>query len=279
MKQIDEQNVKELRRRIFSVAYSGGMAHLASCFSSVEILYTLYLKGILRVDPKQPERQDRDRFVLSKGHAALALYAVLEMAGFVTREELDSYLKPGATVGGEPNLHDLRGIEASTGSLGHGLSIAVGMAMAQKYDESDARTVVLIGDGESQEGSIWEAAMSASSFELDNLVAILDCNMLQKTGRVDETMKVIQWEAKWEAFGWNVLHADGHDPEDILKAFSSLQKNGRPTILIARTVKGKGVSIMENDPRWHYKMPNKKELKVFLRELELSEEEMEALKC
>ena len=275
MNQVDLDNCKALRKRIFTVAYSGGMGHLASCFSSVEILYTLFLKGILKFDAKNPNMPDRDRFVLSKGHGGLALYTTLEMAGFVKKEDIDSYLKPNAVIGGEPNLGDAPGIEVSTGSLGHGLSMALGMAMAQKLDESGARTFCLIGDGESQEGTIWEAAMAASSFELHNLVAILDCNELQKTNRIDETMKYISWEEKWKAFGWNVLHVDGHDMDAMKETFSSLPKNGKPTMVIAHTVKGKGVSIMEGVPKWHFKMPNKKELKVILEELSISEEELE----
>lgn len=275
MNQVDLDNCKALRKRIFTVAYSGGMGHLASCFSSVEILYTLFLKGVLKFDAKNPNMPDRDRFVLSKGHGGLALYTTLEMAGFVKKEDIDSYLKPNAVIGGEPNLGDAPGIEVSTGSLGHGLSMALGMAMAQKLDESGARTFCLIGDGESQEGTIWEAAMAASSFELHNLVAILDCNELQKTNRIDETMKYISWEEKWKAFGWNVLHVDGHDMDAMKETFSSLPKNGKPTMVIAHTVKGKGVSIMEGVPKWHFKMPNKKELKVILEELSISEEELE----
>ena len=153
--------------------------------------------------------------------------------------------------------------------------MAVGMAMAQKLDGNGARTFCLIGDGESQEGTIWEAAMAASSFELDNLVGILDCNELQKTNRIDETMKYISWEEKWKAFGWNVVSVDGHDVDAMAKTFSSLPSNGKPTMVIAKTTKGKGVSIMEAVPKWHFKMPNKKELKVIMEELQISEEELE----
>ncbi len=275
MNQVDLDNCKALRKRIFTVAYSGGMGHLASCFSSVEIIYTLLLKGVMKSDAKNPSMPERDRFVLSKGHGGLALYTALEMAGFISKEDVDSYLKPNAVIGGEPNLGDAAGIEVSTGSLGHGLSMAVGMAMAQKLDENGARTFCLIGDGESQEGTIWEAAMAASSFELDNLVGILDCNELQKTNRIDETMKYISWEEKWKAFGWNVVTVDGHDIDAMVETFSSLPKNHKPTMVIAKTTKGKGVSIMEGVPKWHFKMPNKKELKVIMEELQIPEEELE----
>lgn len=275
MNQKDNINCKKLRKRIFLVSFEGGMGHLASSFSAIEIIYTLFLKGILRHDPTQPERVDRDRFILSKGHAGMALYAVLEMAGYITKAEMESYLKEDAIIGGEPNLGDTKGIEASTGSLGHGLSLGVGMALAQKLDGLGARTFVLIGDGESQEGSIWEAAITASSFRLDNLIAILDCNMLQKSSRVDDTMAHISWEEKWVAFGWNVLNVDGHNIEAMMKTFSLLPSNGKPTIIIANTVKGKGVSIMESQVKWHFRMPNKKELAVFMDELEISATELE----
>lgn len=274
MNQTDYNNCAALRKRIFTVVFRGGMGHLASCFSAVEIIYTLFHKGVMKQDPKNPRSTDRDRFVLSKGHAGLALYTVLELAGYITKEAVDSYLKPQAVIGGEPNFGDAPGIEVSSGSLGHGLSMAVGMAMAQKHDNNGAKTYVLIGDGESQEGTIWEAAMSASSFCLDNLIAILDCNQLQKTNRIDETLKYISWEEKWRAFGWNVIETDGHDVDALCNTFSNTPSNGKPTIVIAKTIKGKGVSIMEGVPKWHFKMPNKKELKVFMEELHISEEEL-----
>lgn len=274
MSKQDDIKCKELRKRIFITGYRGGMAHLASCFSAVEILYTLYMKGIMRYDPQNPDMPDRDRFVLSKGHGGLALYAVLCEAGFLTEEELFTYLTPNCHIGGEPNMRDLKGIEASTGSLGHGLSSAVGMALAQKIDANGAVTYVMIGDGESQEGTIWEAAMSASSFSLDNLVAILDCNGVQKTNRVSETLGYVHWAEKWESFGWNVVEADGHDIDALVNVFKRIERNGRPTIIIAHTIKGKGVSIMEDDPIWHFKLPSKKERKAFLEELNISEKEI-----
>ena len=274
MSALDEERCRMLRKKIFITAYKGGMAHLASCFSAIEIIYTLYMKGIMNYDSKNPFMINRDRFVLSKGHAGLALYSVLELAGCISGEELDSYLKPDG-IGGEPNYGDARGIEASTGSLGHGLPMAVGMAMAQKHDNNGAKTYVLVGDGECQEGTIWEAAMAASSFGLDNLIGIIDCNELQKTNRIDETMKYVSWEEKWTAFGWNVVLVDGHDVERLYESFASLPSNGKPTVIIAKTTKGKGVSIMEGVPKWHYKMPNKKELKIIMDELQISLEELE----
>ena len=270
---LDDDKCRELRKRVFIAGYKGGMAHLASCFSSIEIIYTLYIRGIMNYNSQDPFMKDRDRFVLSKGHAGLALYSVLELAGYFKKGLVSSYLQLGG-IGGEPNYGDAVGIEASTGSLGHGLSIAVGMALAQKSDKKEAKTYVLIGDGESQEGSVWEAAMAASSFGLDNLITILDCNELQKTSRIDETMKYISWEEKWKAFGWNVVTCDGHNVDDLYEAFTNLPKNGKPTMVIAKTIKGKGISIMEATPKWHFKIPNKKELKYFLNELQVSEEEL-----
>ncbi len=276
MEQRDAEKLLGMRKTIFRAGYSGGMAHLASCFSALEIIYTLYMKGILRYDPQNPDLPDRDRFVLSKGHGALALYAVLCEAGCLTENELRSYLKPDCHIGGEPCSRDLKAIEASTGSLGHGLPIAAGMALGQKLDGNGARTFVLIGDGESQEGSVWETAMSAAAMKLDNLIAILDCNGLQKTGRVDETLGAVRWREKWEAFGWNVTEADGHDVDALTRALHECGTEGKPTMVLAHTVKGKGVSIMENNPIWHFRIPNRKEKKIFQDELQISEAEMEA---
>lgn len=274
MNQYDSTECAELRKQIFITGYKGGMAHLASCFSALDILYTLYLKDVMKHDAKNPDMPDRDRFVLSKGHAGLALYAVLCKAGYLTREEYLTYLQPGCHIGGEPCMRDLKGIEATTGSLGHGLSMAVGMALAQKIDQNGAKTYVLLGDGECQEGSIWEAAMSASSFELDNLVAILDCNCIQKTSRVDEILKITAWKEKWKSFGWNVKEVDGHDTDSLKKCFLEEYVSNIPTMIIAYTIKGKGVSIMEHNPVWHFKLPNKKELKIFKEELHISDEEL-----
>lgn len=275
MNQQDTDALAKLRKRIFITGYSGGMAHLASCFSAIDIIYTLYMKNILKHDPENPDLPDRDRFVLSKGHAGLALYATLCEAGYLTEEKLLTYLKPWCQIGGEPNMRDLKGIEASTGSLGHGISVAVGMAMAQKLDQNGAKTYVMIGDGESQEGTIWEAAMSAVAFSLNNLIAVLDYNKLQKTDHVEKTLKYVHWNEKWRAFGWNVIEVDGHDVDALQKTFQHIPQNEKPTIIIAHTIKGKGVSIMEDNPVWHFKMPNRKEKRIFMEELHITENEME----
>lgn len=270
----DEEELQALRKRIFVTGYKGGLAHLASCFSCVEIVYTLYLKGVLKYDPENSKWEDRDRFVLSKGHAGLTLYSCLERAGLIEPGMLDSYLKEGCIIGGEPCMRDCEWVEATTGSLGHGLSMAVGMAMALKLNGSNAKVYVLLGDGECEEGTVWEAAMSAASFKLDNLVAILDSNRIQKMGFVEDTMGCTAWRDKFEAFGWSVSEADGHCVESLKAVFEEEPVKDKPRFVIANTVKGKGVSIMENSPNWHFKLPNKKELVYFKEELGVTDEEL-----
>lgn len=251
------------------------MAHLASCFSALEILYALYIKEVLHIDKNNPKWSDRDRFVLSKGHAGLALYCVLNEAGLIPDEMYDSYLRKDSLIGGEPCVRDCEWIEATTGSLGHGMPMAVGMAMALKMNSSTARVYVLVGDGECEEGTTWEAAMNASRYELDNLVVILDSNKLQKMESVEETIGAPRWQEKWSGFGFEVSEVDGHDVEGIVHALSQIQFCGKPHLVIAHTTKGKGVSIMEGRPSWHFKLPGKKELKAFMEELEITDEELE----
>ena len=267
-----DDELKDLRRQIFFIARKGGSAHLASCYSCLEILYTLYVRGVMRCGPAKSER---DRLILSKGHAGLALYTVMHRAGLMSYEKLASYLQPGGTLGGEPSPRDFPLIEAATGSLGHGLSVGAGMAMAQKMDGLDAHTFVIVGDGELQEGSIWEAVMSASALRLDNLTAIIDCNGLQKMNTTAETMGGDPiWADKFAAFGWDVLEADGHDVNALERALKQENLSGKPRAIIAHTVKGKGVSLMENNPNWHFRMPNRKETKIFAAELGIPQEEL-----
>lgn len=270
----DEKKLKELRKKIFLTGYKGGMAHLASCYSSLEILYAFYIRRALRYDSSNPKWPDRDRFILSKGHAGLALYAVLTEAGLMTETEYASYLQPGSHIGGEPCLRDSAWVEATTGSLGHGLSMAVGMAMALKADHSPARVYAVLGDGECEEGTVWEAAMSAAAFHLDNLVAVLDCNRIQKMDFVEKTMGLANWNEKWASFGWSVEEADGHNVQELENMFRIPNESGQPRLIIAHTVKGKGVSVMENNPNWHFRLPGKKELKVFQEELGIRESEL-----
>lgn len=270
----DQKKCREIRKQIFLAACRGGIAHLASSFSCVEILYTLYLKGIMKYDTHDMETPDRDRFVLSKGHGGLALFTVMAEAGLMDKEELKTFLQPGTHMGGEPCMRDMRGIEASTGSLGHGLSMAVGMAMANKMDGRKSKTYVLLGDGECEEGVVWEAVTSAVTFKLDRLVAIMDCNSIQKLKTVEDTIGSVNWRDRWQAFGWEVAEVDGHDIEALYRVLSMENEVGKPRLLIAKTIKGKGVSIMENDPKWHYRMPKKKELPIFVEELGISEGEL-----
>jgi len=265
---------KEMRKQIFLVARSGGIAHLASAYSIVEILIALYLKDVMRFDSKKPHWEERDRLILSKGHGALALYVALAHAGFIDKSELLSFLQPGSRLGCEPNVMDLPCVEASTGSLGHGMSIGVGMALALKADEKSNKIYVIVGDGECQEGSIWEAVMSASAYKLDNLILILDNNHIQKMDYVSKITGITDWADKFECFGWSVKTADGHNVDDVVEKLSGDWEPEKPRVLITETVKGKGLSLMENAPGWHWRMPNKKELKVFMSELDITDEEL-----
>ena len=270
----EEQELKELRKKIFITGYKGKMAHLASCYSSLEILYALYRKKVIRYDIQNPEWADRDRLILSKGHAGLALYGVMTLAGMLSEEEYASYLQPGSHIGGEPCMRDSKWVEATTGSLGHGLSMAVGMAIALKANHSSAKVYVILGDGECEEGTIWEAAMSAAAFRLDNLITILDCNRIQKMDFVEKTIGMANWKEKWTSFGWNVEEVDGHDVSALENVLKALGVPDMPRLIIANTIKGKGISLMEDNPNWHFKLPNKKELKVFKEELGISDLEL-----
>lgn len=270
--------LKRARKRIFLTAYRGGKAHLASAFSIVEILYVLYEGHVLKFDPKNPDWGQRDRLILSKGHGSLALYDALCTAGYFTEEALNNFCRPGPPLGGEPNALETPGVEASTGSLGHGLSIGVGMALAAKKDGINNKIYVILGDGECEEGSVWEAVMSAAAFKLDNLVAILDQNRLQKMSSVKEIMGIDTWKGRFEAFGWQVKQSDGHSIPNLYRQLTGPWEPEKPHLLLAETIKGKGISLMENEPRWHFKLPNKRELKVFINELGITEEELERCK-
>ena len=272
----DTAGLKEMRKKMFLTAYAGGMAHLASAFSAAEIFYALYQKGILKIDAAEPWDEDRDRLILSKGHASLALYVSLAMKGLIEEEELYTFIQPGSRLSGEPCMNGIPGVEAATGSLGHGLSLGVGMALAGKIDRRNNMVYVVLGDGECEEGSIWEAVMSANKYGLGNLTVILDCNKIQKMGFIEETMKISSWRSKWESFGWIVDEIeDGNDLDQVCEVLCRKTDSNIPRLVLANTVKGKGISIMENNPNWHFKMPNKKELKVFMAELEITEEELE----
>lgn len=271
----EEKELHELRKEIFITGYKGGMAHLASCYSCLEMLYALYLRGILKYDRDNPKWEGRDRFILSKGHAGLALYGVMMKAGLIKEDVYHSYLQTDSLIGGEPCMRDCKWVEATTGSLGHGLSMGAGIAMALKMNGSSAKVYVMLGDGECEEGTVWEAAMTAPAFALDNLVVILDCNKIQKMDFVDKTIGPENWRERWSSFGWNVDEVDGHDMAAFQEVVLKKSEDGKPRFIIAHTIKGKGISIMENNPNWHFKLPGRKELKVFKAELGIDDAELE----
>lgn len=250
------------------------MAHLASCYSCLEMLYALYVKGILNYDPKNPHWQERDRFILSKGHAGLALYCVMQRAGLIREEAVTSYLQEESLIGGEPCMRDSPWVEATTGSLGHGLSMGLGIATALKLNHSSAKVYVMLGDGECEEGTVWEAAMTAPAFGLDALVAILDCNRIQKMDFVEKTIGAANWSERFTSFGWQVDEVDGHDMEAFQAVLTKENHSAKPRLILAHTVKGKGVSIMEDNPNWHFKLPGRKERKIFTQELGITEAEL-----
>ena len=253
-----EAKAKTIRKNIISMLAEAGSGHPGGSLSSVEIVTALYF-SVLRLKPEEPLWQDRDRFVLSKGHAAPLLYAALAERGFFPVDELLTLRKLGSRLQGHPAWGMLPGVEASTGSLGQGLSIGLGMALAGRLDQRDYRVYVLLGDGESQEGQVWEAAMAAAHYRAGNLTAILDYNGLQIDGPIEEVMSPLPLPDKWRAFGWEVREVDGHNFRDLLTAFDWAQKvNDKPSMIIAHTIKGKGVSFMEGMVDWHGKAPNQK---------------------
>jgi len=270
----DETNIAELRKKIFLTAYGASIAHIASAFSIVEILYVLYHREILKYDSKNSKLANRDLFILSKGHGSLALYAILSSVGFFSDEVLKTFAKPGSILGGEPCIPLIPGIEATTGSLGHGLSLGVGMALAKKIDKTNEKVYVLLGDGECEEGTIWEAVMFANHKKLNNLIAIIDCNKIQKMGSLENIVSIKSWKSRFEAFGWLTEEVDGHNLNELERALKKENNFTQPRVILANTIKGKGVSIMEGDPRWHWRLPNRRELKTFMAELNISEEEI-----
>jgi len=263
------EKARALRRTILrACAASGG--HLVSSFSCVEILVALYHGGGLRLRPESIDWTDLDKFVLSKGHAETALFAVLADLGYFPRDWLDhSYRRGGCILGGHPDCH-IPGVEITSGSLGHGLGIAAGMALAAQLDGRDQRIVTLLGDAECTEGSVWEAAMFAAHRRLDNLVAIVDRNGLGCLDFTSSYTGLEPFERKWEAFGWGVLNVDGHDLAALLEATRPPANagSGRPRVVVARTVKGKGVSFLENDPTWHVRQISIAQAELAARELE-----------
>lgn len=263
-----EKIAKEIRKDIIRMTGEAGSGHPGGSLSCVEILVTLFFH-IMKHDPKNPEWEDRDRFLLSKGHAAPALYSVLARAGYIDESLLPTLRKLGSPLQGHPDRRFLPVLEASTGSLGQGLSIGIGMALAGKIDKKNYRVYVVIGDGESQEGQVWEAAMFSSFHGLDNLCAIMDYNKFQLDGPIREILDIEPVVKKWESFGWEVFEVNGHSFEELINAFEEAKKvKGKPQIIIAHTIKGKGISFMEENNYFHGRAPTSEQKEEALRELE-----------
>ena len=261
------EKARRIRINALKAIHAAKSGHPGGSLSSADILATLYF-GELNIDPKNPKMADRDKFVLSKGHAVPALYAALGERGFYEVSEMMTLRQVGSKFQGHPNMNKVPGIEMSTGSLGQGFSAAVGMAIAGKIDKNPGRVYALTGDGELQEGIVWEAAMQAAHRKLDNLVAIVDLNGFQIDGKVSDVKCVCPVDEKFRSFGWNVINVDGHNFEELTTAFDEAKKcGGVPTAIIAHTHKGKGVSFMEDNAGWHGKAPSDEELAAAIEEL------------
>lgn len=242
---------QQARKLIVEMLICAGCGHPGGALSSLELMTALYFE-VLRVDPSNAQWNERDRFILSKGHSSIGLYAILHLKGFMDLETLLTFRQDNSPLCGHPDMHKVAGVEMSTGSLGHGLSVGAGMALAAKLDNNTYKIYVLMGDGETQEGSIWEAAMFASHHKLDNLIGIVDRNMIQIDGNTEDILALEPYKAKWEAFGWQVIEIDGHDYHQIDAACTEASHpTGKPTLILANTVKGKGISFMEHNPAWH----------------------------
>lgn len=256
-----------IRRRSFQMVYEAQLGHPGGDFSAADILATLYF-GVLRFDPKVPRAPQRDRFVMSKGHCTGAYYSVLAAAGFFPVEALSTYMQPLSMLNGHPNRNYLPGVETNTGPLGHGLPVATGIAIAGQIDRADYRTFVLTGDGELQEGSNWEAALTAGHRKLENLTLIIDRNRLQQGAGTEDTAALDPLDDKWRAFGWQVEMVNGHDHMELHSILSRSPKGrGKPLCIIANTIKGHGVSFMENNVSWHHGVPTAEQYAQAMREL------------
>ncbi len=263
-----EQMSKRLRRHVINMIATASSGHPGGSLSAADIVTALYFK-ILKHDPHNPQWEERDRFILSKGHAAPILYAALAECGYFPIEELATFRKLGSRLQGHTDRTFTPGVEMSAGSLGMGLSCAIGFALCARLDSRKYKTYVLLGDGECDEGQVWEAALSASQFKLDNLVAIVDYNQIQLSGRTQDIMCLDPFAKKWQAFGWHTVEIDGHDFDQIISALQEVKAiKGKPSVIIARTIKGKGVSFMENNVAFHGKPPSPEETDKALKELE-----------
>ncbi|MDR2642647.1 MAG: transketolase [Planctomycetaceae bacterium] len=260
---------KNIRRRILDMAYNAGSsgAHLGGALSIVELLAVLY-GSVLRYDPKNPDWDKRDRFILSKGHTGLALYAALAEVGILSQADIDSFQKNESQFTTHPTINHQKGIEFSTGSLGMGLSLAVGVALAAKIRNQEHRIFVCLGDGECNEGIVWEAIMAATNFKLDNLIAIIDKNSFQQSGKTNEIMNNENLEIKFQAFGCNVIESDGNDVEHLLYAFDEYKPDGKPYVFISNTIKGYGFTFSENNNTWHHGVLSKSQYDAAVAEFE-----------
>lgn len=263
-----EKQANKIRQNIIKLVYGANSGHPGGSLSIADIITYLYFEE-LRVDPKNPGNLDRDRFVLSKGHCAPALYSALIEKGFLSEDEMKNFRQVGGILQGHPDMKHIPGVDMTTGSLGQGLSSAVGMSLAGKLDNKDYRVYCVLGDGEIEEGQVWEAAMSAAHYKLDNLCAIVDNNNLQIDGEIGKVMSPYPIDEKFKSFGFHVININGNDFQEIEKAFEEAKNcKGRPTAIIAKTIKGKGVSFMEDKAEWHGKAPNEEQYTQALKELE-----------
>lgn len=274
---VDERFLKrkaiEIRLSVLDMIYRAGTGHTGSSLSNTDILVALFY-GVLKHDPKNPKWPDRDRYIQSKGHAVESYWAVLADQGYFPKEELKTFSQFGSKLIGHPN-NEVPGVEVNTGSLGHGLSIAVGMAIAGKLDNKSYRVFTLMGDGEQAEGSIWEAAMAASHYKLDNLIGIIDKNNLQITGKIKDVMNSEPLNEKWKSFGWEVVEVDGNDVMELVGILNHVPiVQNKPTLVIANTIKGKGISLAENNPGWHHHVPTQEEYEIARKELISALEEL-----
>jgi transketolase len=261
-----KEKAAQIRMDVIKMIYEGKAGHTGSSLSDADIMTVLYY-SIMNLNPSNPKWEDRDRFILSKGHAVESLYCILADKGFFPKQELKTFSKFGSKFIGHPN-NKVPGIEMNTGALGHGLSVSVGMALAAKMDKKNYRVFTLMGDGEQAEGSVWEASMAAAHYKLDNLVAIIDRNRLQISGCTEDVMSLESLEDKWKSFGWEVIAVDGHKLEDLQKALGKIpQTEGKPTLIMAYTIKGKGVSFMENVAHWHHGVPTEEQYDKAMTEL------------
>lgn len=272
-----EMQAIRIRMAVIKGTFNAKSGHPGGSLSVSDIMAYLYFHK-MNVDPQNPDWEDRDRFVLSKGHTAPALYGALALKGFFPESEIERLRKPTSFLQGHPSLRMTPGVDMSTGSLGQGISAAVGMALGAKLKGADYNVYTILGDGEIQEGQVWEAAMFAAAKKLDNLVAVVDNNNLQIDGTIEEVNSPYPIDKKFEAFGWNVINCDGHDFDEIDAAFTFAdKKNGKPSVIIAKTVKGKGVSYMEYAVEWHGKAPQQEEYVEAMNELEDRLSELETL--